>query len=98
MVTYEITAAVRADLCGEYERYMRELHIPHLLETGAFAAATFSRSSQGRYRIRYEAHSRDALDDYLENHAPRLREHFAQTFPEGVQVSREEWDVLAGWP
>jgi hypothetical protein len=98
VVTYEITAAVRADLCGEYERYMSELHIPHLLETGAFASATFSRSSQGRYRIRYEAHSRNALDDYLENHASRLREHFAQAFPEGVQVSREEWEVLASCP
>ena len=98
MVTYEITAAVRADLCGDYERYMRNLHIPQLLETGAFAAATLSRSSEGRYRIRYEAHSRSALDDYLEAHAPRLREHFAQTFPEGVQVTREEWEILAAWP
>lgn len=28
MVTYEITATVRADLCDAYEAYMREEHIP----------------------------------------------------------------------
>ena len=98
MVTYEITAAVRPDLCEAYERYMRERHIPDLLETGAFAGASLSRSSPGRYRIRYEAHSRDALDRYLTEHAPRLRRHFAETFADGVELAREEWSVLASWP
>jgi len=98
MVTYEITATVRAELCAAYERYMRERHIPDLLETGAFAGASLSRSAPGRYRIRYEAHSRAALDDYISAHAPRLRRHFAETFPAGVELTREEWAVLASWP
>jgi hypothetical protein len=98
MVTYEITATVRADLVDAYERFMREDHIPHLLATGAFAAATLSRSAPGRYRIRYEAHSRAALDRYLAEHAPRLREQFTEMFPAGIALSREEWTVLAQWP
>ena len=98
MVTYEITAAVRADLCEAYERYMREQHIPDLLETGAFAGASLSRSAPGRYRVRYEAHSRAALEWYLAEHAPRLRQHFAEAFPVGVELTREEWSVLASWP
>jgi hypothetical protein len=96
-VTYEITAIVRADLCDAYEAYMRDNHIPQLLETGAFAGATLSRSSPGRYRTRYEAHSREALDHYLIKHAPRLREHFAKTFPTGIDLAREEWDILETW-
>ena len=98
MVTYEITASVREDLCEAYERYMSARHIPDLLATGAFTAASFSRSSAGRYRIRYEASTREALDAYLSDHAPRLRAHFATTFPDGVDVTREEWAVLASWP
>ena len=98
MVTYEITATVRADLVDAYERFMREDHIPHLLATGAFAAATFSRSAPGRYRIRYEAYSRAALDRYLAEHAPRLRPQFTTMFPAGIELSREEWTVLAQWP
>ncbi|MBX6330668.1 MAG: DUF4286 family protein [Gemmatimonadaceae bacterium] len=98
MVTYEITATVRADLADGYERFMREHHIPHLLATGAFAAATLSRSAPGRYRVRYEAHSRAALDRYLAEHAPRLRQEFTAAFPAGIELSREEWTVLAQWP
>lgn len=97
MLTYEITALVRADLCGAYERYMTDRHIPDVMQTGAFIAATFSRSGPGRYRIRYEAPSREAMDAYLAEHAPVLRQHFMDTFPSGVELSREEWTVLEGW-
>jgi len=97
MVTYEITTTVRADLCEAYEQYMREKHIPDLLETGAFAEASLGRSTAGRYRIWYEAHDRNALDRYLAGHVPRLRGHLLQTFPAGVDVTREEWTVLGTW-
>jgi hypothetical protein len=98
MLTYEITALVRPDLCDAYERYMRERHIPDLMQTGAFAAASFNRSAAGRYRIRYEAKTRQALDTYLAEQAPRLRQHFTDTFPEGIELSREEWTVVESWP
>jgi hypothetical protein len=98
MVTYEITATVRADLCDAYEKYMTERHIPDVLDTGAFAGASFSRTAPGHYRIRYEAHSRVALDRYLKDSAQALRAHFTETFPDGVQLTRQEWDILATWP
>lgn len=98
MVTYEVTAGVREDLCPAYERYMQARHIPDLLATGHFVGASFSRSAPGRYRIRYEARSRAALDRYLAEDGPRLRRHALEAFPEGLQLSREEWSVLASWP
>ena len=94
-VTYEITATVREDLREKYERYMIDRHIPDLMKTRAFSGASFGRSELGRYRIRYEAHSRDALYAYLRDHAPRLRAHMLQSFPEGVELTREEWEILA---
>lgn len=97
MVTYEITAIVAADLREAYEEYMRGRHIPDLLATGAFAEASISRSAPGRYRIRYEARSRAALDEYLAVQAPRLRNHFLAIFPTGIELAREEWDVLERW-
>lgn len=97
MLTYEITATVRPDLCDAYERYMRERHIPDLMRTGKFASASFSRSAAGRYRIRYEARSREELDRYLSEDAPRLRQHFADTFSSGIELVREEWQILEEW-
>ena len=93
-VTYEITATVREDLTAAFEEYMTDRHIPDVMATGAFESSTFTRSETGRYRISYKT-SRKALDDYLRDHAPRLRNHVACTFPEGVELSREEWGVIA---
>ena len=94
MIIYEITATVRADLIEAYERYMRETHIPDLLATGFFGGARIARTAENRYRIDYEARDRAALDEYLNTEAARLRADFLAHFPEGVEVARENWEVL----
>jgi hypothetical protein len=93
-VTYEVTAIVREDLCDAYETYMRTQHIPDVLRTGQFESAILARSSGGRYRIRYEAASRESLDRYLAENARDLRQDFTSHFPDGIELSREEWDVI----
>jgi len=97
MIIYEITATVRADLGEEYEKYMLERHIPDLLETGFFSGAKMARSGANRYRIQYEAHDQKALDEYFATEATRLRADFLAHFPQGVEVSRENWKVLRNW-
>jgi len=97
MVSYEVTATVVATLTGEWEQFMRERHIPELLATGCFTAATLARLGTGRYRIRYEATSRADLDRYLATHAARLREEFATRFPAGIALEREVAEVLEAW-
>ena len=94
MVVYEVTAKVEPELCEEYEGFMRKDHIPALLATGCFTDAWLERSEAGRYRIQYIAGSRSSLDKYLSQYAPSLREDFYHHFSEGVELSREEWDVL----
>ena len=97
MVIYEITAIVQAELVEKYEKYMRERHIPDLLATGRFCSAYFSRSAENRYRIGYHARDQKSLDEYLETDANRLRADFLVHFPEGVELSREVWEVLESW-
>ena len=97
MVIYEITATVRADLLESYEKYMREIHIPDLLATGYFSGAKLTRAGENRFRIQYEAHDRQALDEYLATEATRLRADFLAHFPEGIEVARENWKVLQIW-
>jgi len=97
MIIYEITATVRADLIEDYEKYMRETHIPDLMATGFFSGARIARSGENRYRIQYEAHDRKALDEYLETEAARLRADFLSHFSQGVELTRENWEVLQIW-
>lgn len=98
MITYEITAQVRGDLTKAYEAYMRDRHIDDVLGTGFFASASFSRSTEGRYRIRYYAFDQESLDSYLRDRAAELRQHFSDHFPEGVELTRENWAVIQYWP
>jgi len=97
MVTYEVTALVDAGRVSEYEEYMHR-HVPDLLATGCFTAASMEKTASGRYRVRYEASSQTDLDRYLRDHAPRLRADFAKQFPTGIQLSREVWEMLERWP
>lgn len=97
MVIYEITAKVGSHLAGEYERFMREQHIPDVLATGAFDMAGFTFSDDGYYQVRFRARSREALENYLNEHAPRLRKDFLGRFPEGIELQRREWNPIQTW-
>jgi len=97
VITYEITTTVREDLIDAFETFMIGRHIPDLMATECFSGANFSRSESGRYRMRYEAHDREALDRYLNKHAATLREHMKETFPGGIEITREEWEVIAAF-
>jgi hypothetical protein len=47
MIWYEVRADVPADQAGAYEAYLREEHIPDLMETGCFVEAAFCRADAG---------------------------------------------------
>src|SRR5689334_11813921 len=97
MIIYEITATVRADLIEQFEKYMRGRHIPDLMATRFFSATKFTRSGENRYRIQYEANNQETLDEYLKTEALRLRADFLAHFSEGVELTRENWEVLEVW-
>jgi len=93
-VTYEVTAEVRADLRDTFRQYLIEEHIPDLMNTNAFAETTISVSEDGHLRIRYEARSRDLLNAYFEDHAPRLRQDLSERFPNGIKLKRNIWEEI----
>ncbi|HWL39108.1 MAG TPA: DUF4286 family protein [Gemmatimonadaceae bacterium] len=96
MVTYEVSAVVRADLAAAYEKYMRP-HIVAVLATGLFVGATFDRAEGNKYRARYQAKDQQSVDKYLAEHTARLRADFAKHFPNGVELSREVWQTTGTW-
>jgi hypothetical protein len=96
-VLYEVSATVQPQLVAEYERYMLERHIPDVLASGCFLGGSLLRAGDGRYRIAYRVGDEAVLRRYLDEHAPALRADFAQHFPTGVELSRENWRVLRAW-
>ena len=97
MLIYEVTAVVEAELVAEYEKYMVEQHIRDVLATGSFSAAYFA-GSDGVYRIGYHCDSREDLETYYTEHAAALRADFAAHFPNGIELSRKELDIIKLFP
>jgi hypothetical protein len=96
-VVYEVTAVVEHELAEEWERYMRERHIPDVLASGWLTRASLTRSQGGRYRICYHAASTTDLDRYMAESAPALREEFSARYPGGVALTRETWELVQEW-
>ena len=96
-VVYEVTAVVEREFAEEWERYMREQHIPDVLAAGWFTGASLVRAQGGRYRIGYHADSPAELDRYLTESAPALRAEFSARYPGGVALTRETWDLAQEW-
>ena len=97
MLLFEVTAEVPADARAAYVRFQTERHIPDVVATGCFASATLEEDADGRFRASYVARSAEALERYLSDHAPALREHFVAHAPAGVRVTRATWRRLWTW-
>ena len=106
MISYEVTARLDKRIAEEYERYLREEHIPDLMATGCFLEATFARQEEVkvanddpwiRFRSSYLAPDRAALERYFREHAERLRGDALARFPAGLEPTREEWALVERW-
>ena len=97
MIIYEVTAKVGEHLSDDFEQYMRNQHIPDVLRTGAFKSASFLIAKGGLYQIRYGAETQDALDRYLDDSSMLLRQDVANRFPQGVEFTRSQWNLIQTW-
>lgn len=91
MLSYEVTVHLDdLSLARALERYMTA-HVAEVVAAGGFVDGRFERNGDGDYRSRYTVRTREDLDRYVEEHAPRLRADFLEHFPEGVRVARAVW-------
>lgn len=79
MIIYNITIKVEWSIAEEWEKWMRETHIPELLETGCFDKHQLVRLLQvdetdgPTYAAQYYAPSLIKYDYYLQHHAKTFR-------------------------
>jgi uncharacterized protein DUF4286 len=97
MLRYEVRLAIEPALVAGVEHYMRSRHIPEILATGCFQEARFDRLDATSVRTSYIAATREDLDRYLQQHAPRARADFHQHFPAGAVPTREVWEEVQHW-
>ncbi len=89
---YEVTLHARAEIAGAYLAWLHE-HIADMLALPYFESAELCALESGSniersWCVRYRLHDRAALDDYLREHAPRMRAAGIARFGDAFRAER----------
>lgn len=103
-VVYEVSLEVDAAIEAEYLAWLRA-HIDEICALPGFLGAQWLRveepaAAAGRFGlcVQYRLRDRAALEDYLREHAPRLRADGVARFGGRFQASRRILQPLVLWP
>lgn len=87
MIIYNVTIKIDLSIHDVWFKWMKEEHIPRVLETGCFKDAKMYRILEEdtrdgiSYAIQYFTDTLGQYFDYKEHHAPRLQKEALDTFP-----------------
>jgi len=79
MLLYNVTVSLDPEVSAEWLIWMKEIHIPEVMQTGCFVNYRLCRmlnqaeDSGHTFAIQYLAASEEAYDTYLDKHAPILQ-------------------------
>ena len=81
MIIYNVTVNVEDDVHTDWIAWMKEIHIPEVMNTGYFlenkiakVLSTQEDETGHTYAIQYTCNSMNDLDEYQEKCAPKLQE------------------------
>lgn len=98
---YEVNIEIERKLIDEYEPWLKA-HVAEMLSLPGFESAEIfaaepaqdAPESVGRV-VHYRLSSRQALDDYLNQHARAMRGQGTQRFADRVYIRRRVLDVIS---
>ena len=100
MIIYNVTINVDESIHSAWLKWMQNKHINDVLATGLFTNAKMVRvvveEEMGgtTYAVQYFTDSRAKLEDYYQNHAPRLRQEGLHLFADKKLAFRTELEVM----
>jgi hypothetical protein len=99
MYIYNVTANIEASIHQEWLVWIKE-HIPKVLATGKFEKATLTRvlveedMGEVTYSIQYRSYSREALDAFYREDAPKFRSEAIKKFADKMLAFRTELQII----
>ena len=99
MIIYNVTVNIDDSVHTEWLGWIKE-HIPRVLATGKFTEAKLSKvlveEEMGgqTYSIQYKAHNREALNQYYQQDAERLRQDGLKRFADKMLAFRTELEII----
>ena len=100
MIIYNVTTTLHESIHDTWLLWMTKTHIPEVLATGKFTAAKLVRvlveESEGKtYAVQFTTNSRETLQQYYAEDAPRLREESKKLFGDMALSFRTELEVIS---
>ncbi len=101
MIIYNVTTNIHESVHDQWMIWMQHKHIPEMLGNGKFTSAKFARvlieEEMGgvTYSVQYTTDSRETLQKYYEEDAPKLREEGLKLFGDKMLAFRTELEVIS---
>lgn len=87
MIIYNVTVNIDDSVHDEWIKWMKIKHIPDVMNTGLFiehkickVLTTHEGETGTTYAIQYTCESMDDLEEYQNNHAPKLQEEHTKKY------------------
>ena len=101
MIIYNVTSNVHESIHDKWMIFMQHKHIPEILATGKFVSARLVRvlieEEMGgvTYSAQYTTDSKETLEKYYQEDAPKFRDEIEKLFGEKVLAFRTELQVVS---
>ena len=102
MILYSVTVNIQSESEGEWAEWMRQIHIPEVIETGCFEECRMYRASEsasGRasYVMQYRCASIADYERYRDEFATALQKDHTERFGGLFTASRQVLEKVAGF-
>lgn len=101
MIIYNVTINIHESVHDQWMKWMQEKHISDVLATGKFSTARMVKvlveEDMGgiTYSIQYSTDSKETLERYYKEDAPRLRDEGLALFGDKMLAFRTELEVIS---
>lgn len=104
MVLYNVTMKIDCDIEEEWLSWMKQKHIPDVMNSGNFLSAQISRlldqpgEEDPTYVIQYRCAGREQYENYIANFAPGFRDDYDRRYKGKFVAFRTLMEVLQEMP
>ena len=98
-IIYNVTVNIDDSVHDEWLRWMKEKHIPDVMNTGCFLENKICRilvneESGTSYSIQYTCESMEKLNEYRQKHAPRLQKEHSERYRDKFVAFRTLLEII----
>ena len=97
MMIYQVKIRIDKEIEQEWLQWMQEVHVPDMISTGLIKSCQILKPLENissTYFFNYYFDSETDFEEYEKIHAPALRAHPKEMFPNKFEASRQLFSIV----